>query len=107
MDVFILATYKETYSLAVLDAMGAGLPVIGTNSGGTPEQVTPERGLLIEPKSAQSIADSIQYYVENISLVQQHGNAAKLWVTQEHNWPRTLEQLNKLYCNLIMNKDEL
>ncbi|MES2614027.1 MAG: glycosyltransferase family 4 protein, partial [Bdellovibrionota bacterium] len=98
MDVFILATYKETYSLSVLDAMCAGIPVIGTNSGGTPEQVKNlERGFLVEPKSAKSIAEAITYYVENKIMIQEHGQAAKLWVRQEHDWNKTILQLKKLY----------
>ncbi len=98
MDVFILGTYKETYSLSVLDAMGFGLPVIGTNSGGTPEQVKhQERGFLVDPKSAKSIAGAIEYYVENKILITQHGAAAKLWVRQEHDWKKAIFQLKELY----------
>ena len=98
MDVFILATYKETYSLSVLDAMSASLPVIGTNSGGTPEQIKHmERGYLIEPKSSQSIAAAITYYVENQERILQHGAASYLWVKQEHDWYKTINELKELY----------
>ncbi len=101
IDVFILGTYKETYSLAVLDAMGVGVPVIGTNSGGTPEQVTHgKRGFLVEPKSATSIAKAIEYYIENKNEIVTQGNFAKQWVHTEHNWLTTLVQFEKLYKNL-------
>ncbi|MBK6418753.1 MAG: glycosyltransferase family 4 protein [Ignavibacteria bacterium] len=35
-DVFVLATYGEMYALTVLEAMMVGLPVIGTDTDGTP-----------------------------------------------------------------------
>jgi glycosyltransferase involved in cell wall biosynthesis len=97
-DVFALVTYKETYSLSVIDAMNHGLPVIGTNTGGTPEQVQDGvRGILVNPKDPMGIAKAITAYVENPSLQKQHGEAAKTWVQSEHNWKHTIQQLIDIY----------
>ena len=57
-DYFVLGSYDEMYSLSVIDAMMAGLPVIGTNNGGTTEQLALDRGLLIEAKNPQAIVDA-------------------------------------------------
>jgi D-inositol-3-phosphate glycosyltransferase len=104
MDIFVLGTYKETYSLSVIDAMGMGLPVIGTNSGGTPEQVkNNERGLLVEPKSAQEIAQAITKYIENPNLIKEHGNNAKNWITLEHSWQNKVTKLIALYQKSLEN----
>jgi glycosyltransferase involved in cell wall biosynthesis len=93
-----LVTYKETYSLSVIDAMNHGLPVIGTNTGGTPEQVQDGvRGILVNPKDPMGIAKAITAYVENPSLQKQHGEAAKTWVQSEHNWKHTIQQLIDIY----------
>jgi D-inositol-3-phosphate glycosyltransferase len=97
-DVFILATYKETYSLSVIDAMLMGLPVIGTNTGGTTEQIKHnERGILIAPRSAEDIAKAIAFYVNHPQERQEHGKAAWEWATQEHSWEHTLETLRHMY----------
>lgn len=97
-DVFALLTYKETYSLSILDAMNHGLPVIGTNTGGTPEQVKDgERGLLVPPKDAQAVAQAISFYAENPAQRAQHGQAAKIWVQSEHNWNQTISKLVEIY----------
>lgn len=102
MDIFVLGTYKETYSLSVIDAMAMSLPVIGTNSGGTPEQVAHnERGMLIEPKSAQEIANAITKYIENPKLICEHGENAKKWVFMEHNWQNKITKLQNLYCESL------
>lgn len=102
MDIFVLGTYKETYSLSVIDAMGMGLPVIGTNSGGTPEQIENNvRGILVEPRSSQEIAAAITTYIENPKLICEHGESAKKWVFIEHSWQNKVTQLSKLYCESL------
>ncbi|WP_161998209.1 glycosyltransferase family 4 protein [Silvanigrella paludirubra] len=102
MDIFVLGTYKETYSLSVIDAMAMGLPVIGTNSGGTPEQVLNNiRGFLIEPRSSKEIANAITKYVENPKLICEHGENAKKWVFSEHNWQNKVTKLQSLYSETL------
>lgn len=97
-DAFALLTYKETYSLSILDAMNHGLPVMGTNAGGTPEQVKDgERGLLVGPKDAQAVAKAISFYAENPAQRAQHGQTAKIWVQSEHNWKQTISKLMEIY----------
>jgi|TARA_R110000737_G_scaffold193924_1_gene215170 D-inositol-3-phosphate glycosyltransferase len=36
IDVFVLASHSETYGMVTIEAMLSGIPVIATNSGGTP-----------------------------------------------------------------------
>lgn len=101
IQIFILATYKETYSLSVLDAMSMEIPVIGTNSGGTPEQIKhDERGILVAPKNAREIADAIAFYVKNTHKMQEYAQRAKTWVESRHAWENTLSRLTQLYVSL-------
>ncbi|MGY3805097.1 glycosyltransferase family 4 protein [Pigmentibacter ruber] len=105
-DLFVLATYKETYSLSVLDAMAMGLPVIGTNSGGTPEQVLNNvRGILVEPKNSHAIANAIADYVNSPEKILEHGENAKKWVYTEHNWNKKINELLNLYRSCLENKN--
>ena len=49
MDVFVLPSHSEGISLALLEAMAAGLPVIASNVGGLPEVVRHEENGLSVP----------------------------------------------------------
>lgn len=97
-DVFCMASHNETYSLSVLDAMMMGKPVIGTNSGGTPEQVVHlVRGFLVEPKSSLKLSDAYQFFTDHKEKRSSLGEAAKSWALSEHSWEKTLKEMISLY----------
>lgn len=37
IDLFIMASFGETFGMVTIEALLCGLPIVGTNSGGTPE----------------------------------------------------------------------
>lgn len=60
-DLFILATYKENFALTLLEALGAKVPCLATNSGGSPDIVRPgETGWLFEPASKDSLRTTLE-----------------------------------------------
>ena len=60
MDVFVLPSLSEGLSVATLEAMAAGKPVIATRVGGNPELVLQdETGLLVPSQDAQALATNI------------------------------------------------
>lgn len=101
LDLFALASYNETYSLSVLDAMMMGKPIIGTNAGGTPEQVgANERGRLAEPKDARSLAEAIRYYLKHPEDIQDQGEKAREWALANHRWENTQRDFMELYSRV-------
>jgi glycosyltransferase involved in cell wall biosynthesis len=60
LDLFLLSSISEGFSIATIQAMAASLPVIVTRSGGPEEIVTHgENGWIVEAGSPQAIADAI------------------------------------------------
>jgi glycosyltransferase involved in cell wall biosynthesis len=60
-QVFALPSDREAYSLACLEALGFGLPVIATSSGGLDEMVTSgQEGLLLEPDDTAAWAQALR-----------------------------------------------
>jgi glycosyltransferase involved in cell wall biosynthesis len=58
-DLFVLASTYEGYPLAVMEALGAGLPVVATAVGGVVEAVGPDAGVLVPPSRPDLLAEAI------------------------------------------------
>ena len=60
LDLFVMSSITEGLGTSVLDAMAAGLAVVGTRAGGIPESVVEgETGLLAPPGDAPALARAI------------------------------------------------
>lgn len=60
-DIFVRASRAESFGLANVEAMAAGLPVVATGVGGIPEVVADGKtGLLVDPNDSRALADAIQ-----------------------------------------------
>jgi glycosyltransferase involved in cell wall biosynthesis len=59
-DVTLIPSVLEATSLAALESMASGTPVIATSVGGSPEIIDHERtGVLVPPRDATSLAREI------------------------------------------------
>ena len=59
-DVFVLPSHGDNLPVTVLEAMAAGLPVVGTRVGGIPEQVVEaETGLLVGVGDRAALSDAL------------------------------------------------
>lgn len=59
-DVFILPSRGENFSVAVLEALACGLPVIASITGGIRECITPQNGILFPVDDADALAEAIK-----------------------------------------------
>ena len=66
-DVSVLAsTAVETFSMAVLESMAMGVPVVGTDVGGMAEAVaTGETGFVVPPEDSEALAHALVQVLSN------------------------------------------
>ncbi|HEX6310132.1 MAG TPA: glycosyltransferase family 4 protein [Acidimicrobiia bacterium] len=64
----------EAAPLSVLEAMSIGLPIVGTDHGGTPE-VLGDAGLLVEPGDVEAMATAIERLLDDAVLRQRCAQA--------------------------------
>jgi glycosyltransferase involved in cell wall biosynthesis len=69
-DVFVLATWRETYGMAVAEALARGLPIVGTATGAIPALVGDEAGLLVRPGDVEALALALSRVIGDGALRQ-------------------------------------
>jgi len=77
-DLFVLPSYNEGNSNAILEAMRARLPVIATRVGGARTQVGSEgERFLVPPDDRQALADRLLELIEDAALRLRLGSAMR------------------------------
>lgn len=100
-DLFVLPSREEGMSLALLEAMGAGLPVVTTDIPGNRALVEPERhGLLVPVGDAQALSAAILRLVDQPELGVRLGAAARQRVADEFTLARMVDAHLRLFRSL-------
>jgi glycosyltransferase involved in cell wall biosynthesis len=78
LDVVVVPSHVEPLGLSVLEAMSAGVPVIGSRVGGIPEIIVDRQtGLLVPPRDAAALADAISWMVADEARARAFGSAGR------------------------------
>jgi glycosyltransferase involved in cell wall biosynthesis len=105
MDIFVLPSYNEGLSLALLEAMAAGLPVIVSRVGGNPEVVTDgATGLLIPPRDAEALAQALERLMADPARAKEMGENARRLVEVNYSLERLGREINGIYDELVKKK---
>ena len=98
-DIFLLPSYAEPASVSQLEAMAAGLPVVICRDNGTANYVEHQRNGLLCDRSAESIAESLNYLLVEPRRIETFGKES-LSVLREKCSPSTVcERLEGLLLN--------
>jgi glycosyltransferase involved in cell wall biosynthesis len=104
-DVFVLPSLTEGTSMALLEAMACGLPIIATAVGGTPKVVDSHKnGLLVPPASPQAIVDAAQQLYADTGFRKKIGDAALRTIESDFSITRWLEKINSIYVGAFIEK---
>ncbi len=100
-DVFVLPSHAEGLPISLLEAMGAGLPVVITPVGGIPSVVTDaEQGLLVAPGDSKALANAITQLAENVELREKLGNAARARCLESYGIEHVVDKYMTVYESL-------
>jgi glycosyltransferase involved in cell wall biosynthesis len=97
IDLFAMASQSESYGLVTIEAMLAGTPVIGTNTGGTPELLNyGEYGVIYKSGDIEDFAGKVIEIYNNYNVYLEKSRAARKNTMQEYSHQTECENLEKI-----------
>ena len=98
--IFVLPSDMEGLSLALLDAMGAGLCVLTSD---IPEnrEVVEGAGYLFKPGDADDLAERLRFLIANSTIREAAGRTARRRIEDEYQWPAIAAQIEKVYFHML------
>lgn len=97
-DLMVLPSRSEGLPMALIEGMGMGLPVVAARVGGIPEVVDEGgTGLLVSPQSPEELAGALVRLLEDTSLRERLGRAARERVEQDFSAAGMVQRYEALY----------
>ena len=103
LDVFLLSSITEGFSIATIQAMAACLPVVVTKSGGPEEIVTHgKNGWLVEAGNDSGMADTLMQVVNNMEYSREIARRGKLHAVSTFDIEKMIGSYMKLYNSYLI-----
>jgi glycosyltransferase involved in cell wall biosynthesis len=104
-DVFCLPSLEEGFSLSVLEAMAAELPVIVTPETGATDRVSDRvEGLVVPAKDVERLTDAFETLAANEELRRTMGNSARIRVERDALWRDYGSRAEAAYRQLLAGR---
>jgi glycosyltransferase involved in cell wall biosynthesis len=101
-DVFVLPSYSEGFSMAILEGMACGLPVLITHQCHFPEVADAGAGYVVGP-NAQEVAKALRDLVDDPALRSRMGENGRRLVKEKYTWDRIAAQMIEEYKKVLGN----
>ena len=98
IDVFILPSHYESYSISVIEAKLCGIPVVAAESGGVPQNLGHgEYGVLVKPKNPASLAEGVIKTLDDMASAKIRAEKAREKALVRYDKERILSIVEKEY----------
>ena len=98
--IFVLPSDLEGLSLALLDAMGAGLCVLTSD---VPEnlEVVDGAGFTFKSRNSADLADRLRFLIANPAVRKAAGAMAKARIEEQYQWQKITDGIERAYFKVV------
>lgn len=96
-DIYVQPSLMEGCSIAIIEAMACGKPVVASDVGGNPDIISKETGLLVPAKSVEALKEAIEFCIKNPEKCLLMGKKSRERVEQQLNWAFLAQEIEQIY----------
>lgn len=98
--VSLIPSLWEATSLSALESLACGTPVVASNTGGLPELITKDVGLLHEPGNIDDMVEKLNYLLENPQARNDMSEKGVAF-SRKNDWITTSEKVLNVYRTIL------
>ncbi len=102
-DLFVLSSYSEGFSVAVIEALAAGLPVVISRQCNFPEVSEHNAGFVVEPDD-MAVTEAISTLLSDDQLRARMGQNGRNLVREKYTWNAVAASMAGLYRKLVARR---
>ena len=99
-DIYVFPSLAEGCACSGMEAMAAGLCVVGTHESGFPIE-DGVNGCIVPGKDAQAIASKVLSLMDNPSEIDRLGAAAAELIRTKYTWEQYAENVKRIYMEML------
>jgi len=105
-DAFLFPNDRQTWGLAVLEAMACGCPVLVSRGAGVHEVLTDQvNALLFPPRDPVELANKIEVLVKNPVQRREMAQNGMRLARETYNWSHFAEQIEAVFSGIVELND--
>jgi len=105
LDVFVFPSLREGLGVALLEAMGCGIPSVASRAGGIVDIIEDTRsGMLVEPRDSASLADAIATLAADGSRRASIGMAARARIEEHFSLATMTRMTIDMYRDCLLKR---
>lgn len=98
LDIFCVTSEKESFGVAVVEAMAMGLPVVTTDAEGFKEVVVDrENGIIVKKRDVDAIASALKELVTDEKLREMYGRNGFKRARELYDWKKNVDHMEEIY----------
>jgi len=103
-DIVVIPSYHEAVSLAALESLACGVPVIASNVGGLPFIINKTNGGIFEAGNHKKLSLIINHHLDNWAQTKEKGRASRSSIIENYTWKAVAQKTLKFYDELNKNR---
>lgn len=101
-NCFVLSSHSEGMSIALLEALAFGIPIITTNNHPTHDVIQPGiHGLIVPPQQPIALAKSLKFLIESPDITQKMHLENMTLITTNFSLKKTVDTITHLYTTHV------
>ena len=105
-DIFCISSLEDNFPNTVLEAMACGIPIVGFNTGGIPEQVTEGCGVMVKSKDIKALGKAMERLLTNDEMRRNFGENCRKRVLKNYSISKFTDNYIRLYNEVLKEKKQ-